>query len=165
MRGGMCMGLLLLVHMAIANKVDLINTPTYLFFFATPLILFYLTSTLTSLSPVDRRTLAKLLITPRPPGLRGRSRCLSPRPCGLGPRNRPLRTQDKAHVVRVRQFVQKHNKQMRWHTYLFAALWLTFQVGCCVEAMLCTAIKWVHALRWPAPHKICLALQANRHPA
>jgi hypothetical protein len=54
---------------------------------------------------------------------------------------------------------------MRWHTYLFAALWLTFQVGCCVEAMLRTSIKWVHALRWPAPHKICLALQANRHPA
>ena len=54
---------------------------------------------------------------------------------------------------------------MRWHTYLFAALWLTFQVGCCVEAMLRTAIKWVHALRWPAPHKIRLALQANRHPA
>jgi hypothetical protein len=54
---------------------------------------------------------------------------------------------------------------MRWHTYLFAALWLTFQVGCCVEAMLRTAIKWVHALRWPEPLKIRLALQANRHPA
>jgi len=54
---------------------------------------------------------------------------------------------------------------MRWHNYLFAALWLTFQVGCCVEAMLRTAIKWVHALRWPAPHKLRLALQANRHPA
>ena len=53
--------------MAIADKADLINTPTYLLFFATPLILFYLTSILTSLSPVDRRTLAKLLITPRPP--------------------------------------------------------------------------------------------------
>jgi hypothetical protein len=54
---------------------------------------------------------------------------------------------------------------MRWHTYLFATLWLTFQVGCCVEAMLRTAIKWVNALRWLAPHKIRLALQANRHPA
>jgi len=54
---------------------------------------------------------------------------------------------------------------MRWHTYLFAALWLTFQVGCCVEAMLHTAIKWVHALRWPAPHKRRLALKANHHPA
>ena len=53
---------------------------------------------------------------------------------------------------------------MRWHTYLFAARWITFQVGCCVEAMLCMAIKWVHALRWPAPHKLRLALQANRHP-
>ena len=87
------------MHMAIADKVDLINTPTYLFFFATPLILFYLTSTLTSLSPVDRRILAKLLITPRPPGLRGRSRRLPPRPRGLSPRNRPWRTRDKAHVV------------------------------------------------------------------
>jgi len=28
-----------------------------------------------------------------------------------------------------------------------------------------TAIKWVHALCWPAPHKIRLALQANHHPA
>ena len=27
------------------------------------------------------------------------------------------------------------------------------------------AIKWVHALRWPEPLKIRLALQANRHPA
>jgi len=54
---------------------------------------------------------------------------------------------------------------MRWHTYLFAALWLTFQVGCCVEAMLRTAIKWVHALRWPDPLKIRLALQANCHLA
>jgi len=60
--------------MAIADKVDLINTPTYLFFFATPLILFYLTSILTSLSPVDRRALAKLLITPRPPGLPSQTR-------------------------------------------------------------------------------------------
>ncbi len=54
---------------------------------------------------------------------------------------------------------------MRWHTYLFVALWLTFQVGCCVVAMLHTAIKWVHAIRWPAPHKIRLALHANCHPA
>jgi hypothetical protein len=59
--------------MAIADKVDLINTPTYLFFFGTPLILFYLTSLITCLSPADRRLMAKLLITPWPPGLRGRS--------------------------------------------------------------------------------------------
>jgi hypothetical protein len=31
--------------------------------------------------------------------------------------------------------------------------------------MLRTAIKWVHALCWPAPHKIRLALHANCHPA
>jgi hypothetical protein len=55
--------------MAIADKVNLTNTPTYLFFFATPLILFYLTSILTSLLPVNRCALAKLLITPRLAGV------------------------------------------------------------------------------------------------
>jgi hypothetical protein len=61
----------MLVHMAIADKVDTINLPTYLFLFITPLLLFYLTSTITRLSPVNRRILAKLLITPVaswPPG-------------------------------------------------------------------------------------------------
>jgi hypothetical protein len=43
--------------MAIADKVDLINIPTYLFFFATPLILFYLTST----SPVYHQSTATSL--------------------------------------------------------------------------------------------------------
>ena len=59
--------------MAIADKVDTINLSTYLFLFITPLLLFYIISTITRLLPVDRRILAKLLITPRPPGLRERS--------------------------------------------------------------------------------------------
>ena len=83
------------MHMAIAQEVDTFNLATYLLIFITPLILFYLTSSVTRLSPVDRRILAKHLLTPSPPGLRGRSQRLPPCPRGRGPRNRPLCTRDK----------------------------------------------------------------------
>ncbi len=157
-------GLTLLVHMAIANKVDTINLPTYLFLFITPLLLFYLTSTITRLLPVDRRILAKLLITPRPPGLQGRSQCLPPRPRGCGPRNWPLRTHNRRHIVSVYCFVQAQERKNKWKTYLFCFLCTTFRVGCCIELAYRYAIKWLHALRQPC-QAVCVALQANGRSA
>lgn len=141
----------MLVHMAIANEGDTFNVATYLLIFLTPLIIFYLTSYVTRLSPIDRRLLAKHLLTPSPPGLRGRSRRLPPRPRGRGPRNRPLRTRDKHHVVSVRRFVQRENQKFHWKTYLFVLLWTSFRVGCCIEASLRAVLKWLHsgsALQW-----------------
>ncbi len=139
-------GLTLLVHMAIADNVDTLNLPIYLFVYITPLLLFYITSTINRLSPVDRRILAKLLITSRLPSLRGRSRRLPPRPRGRGPRNWSLRTQDKRHVVSVRHLFQAQEQKIKWKTYLFSFLWTTFRFGCCVEVAYRSAIKWLHAL-------------------
>ena len=69
-------------------------------------------------------------------------------------------TRDKKHVVRVRQHVQRYNKRAQWHTYLFSALWLAFRVGCCVEAVIRSALKCFHSFRWPR-RAMRVALQAN----
>ena len=140
------------------------HLPTYLIVFIIPLILFYLASSVTRLSPVDRRTLAKLLLTPSPPGLQGRSRCLPPRPRGRGPKNQPMRTWDKKRVVSVRHYVQAKEKTIKWMAYLFSLLWTSFKVGCCVEVVFHSILKWLHTLPWPR-RTVRVALQASRHPA
>ncbi len=57
--------------------------------------------------------------------------------------------------------VQEENSR-NWHlsTYLFAAFWKAYQVGCCVEWLFRAIIK---QLCWPG--SICLALQAGCHPS
>jgi hypothetical protein len=147
------------MHMAIVIKMDTGQFPTYLFLFIIPPLIFYLVSTVIHLSPINRRSLAKLLLsTPRTPGLRGRS-CSPPRPRGRGPWNRPLRLHDKQRIIRIRDFINSQNKNWRWRTYLFAVLWFFFQVGCCFEVVLRTTIKWMHAVRRPST-LVRLALQA-----
>jgi hypothetical protein len=49
------------VHMATAKKMDTGHAATYLLVFLVPLMLYYLTSALMNLSPVNRRALSKLL--------------------------------------------------------------------------------------------------------
>jgi hypothetical protein len=149
------------MHMAIVTDMDTGQFPTYLFLFSSsfPPLIFYLVSAVIHSSPIDSHLLAKLLLsTPRTPGLRGRS-CSPPRPQGRGPRNRPLRSHDKQRIIRIRDFVNSQNKNWHWRTYLFAALWSFFQVGCCVEVVLRTTIKWMHAVHRPST-LVRLSLQA-----
>jgi hypothetical protein len=147
--------------MAIVNDMDTGQLPTYLFLVPIPPLIFYLVSAVTHLSPINRCSLAKILMwTPCPPGLRGRSHS-PPCPRGQGPRNRHLRSHDTQRIVSVQEFVKSQDLKSSWWTYLFTALWFSFRVGCCVEAVLGTAIKWVHAVRWPST-LVRLAFQAQR---
>jgi hypothetical protein len=68
---------------------------------------------------------------------------------------------DKQQIIRIRDFINSQNKNWRWRTYLFAVLWSFFQVGCCVEVVLRTTIKWMHAVRRSST-LVRLALQAGR---
>jgi hypothetical protein len=148
------------MHMAIITDIDTGQFPTYLFLFIIPPLIFYLASTIIHLSPIDRRSLTKLLLAmPRTPGLQGRS-CSPPCPRGRGPRNWPLRLHDKQRIIRIRDFVNSQNKNWHWRTYLFAILWSFFQVGCCVEVVLRTTIKWMLAVCRPST-LVRLALQAR----
>jgi hypothetical protein len=152
-------GLTLLMHMAIVTDMDTGQFPTYLFLFIIPPLIFYLVSAVIHLSPIDRRLLAKLLLsTPCTPGLRGRS-CSPPRPHGQGPWNRHLRSHDRRQIVSVREFVKSQDQKLSWRTYPFTALWFSFRVGCYDEAVLHTTIKWMHTIRRPST-LVRLAFQA-----
>jgi hypothetical protein len=88
-------GLTLLMHMAIVIDMDTGQFPTYLFLFIIPPLIFYLISVVIHLSPINRRSLAKLLLSmPHTPGLRGRS-CSPPHPHSQGPWNRHLCSHDR----------------------------------------------------------------------
>jgi hypothetical protein len=107
--------------------------------------------------PINRCTLAKLFLrNPAPPSLRGRLP-QPPRPCGRGPCNRHMRTWDQRQVMTIKRMVQEEHSR-NWHlsTYLFAALWKVYQVGCCVKWLFRAIIK---QLCWPG--SIRLALQAG----
>jgi hypothetical protein len=149
------------VHMATAKKLDTGQAATYLLVFLVPLMLYYLTSALMNLSPVDRRALSKLLWSPPRPGLRGRS--CSPRgPHKRGPRNRHLRTINRNSIVRSRRAIKQERLMWKWR---FPFLWKAYQVGCCVEWGLRSVIKWLHFLchplsAWTAHRTV--ALQANQ---
>jgi hypothetical protein len=143
-------GLTLLMHMAIVTNMDTGQFPTYLFLFIIPPLIFYLVSAVIHLSPINRCLLTKLLLSmPRTPGLQGRS-CSPPHSHGRGPWNRHLRSHNRQRIVSVREFVKSQDQKLSWRTYLFTALWFSFRVGCCVKAILRTAIKWMHAVCWPS---------------
>jgi hypothetical protein len=152
------------VHMATAKKLDTGQAATYLLVFLVPLMLYYLTSTLMNLSPINRHALSKLLWSPPRPGLQGRS-CLPRGPRKRGPRNRHLQTIDRNSIVRSRWAIKQERLTWKWRAYLFPFLWKAYQVGCCVEWGLRSVIKWLHFLRHPLlawmAHRT-IALQANQ---
>jgi hypothetical protein len=152
------------VHMATAKKLDTGQAATYLLMFFVPLMLYYLTSALMNLLPVNRHALSKLLWSPPRPGLRGRS--CSPRgPCKRNPRNWHLQTINRNSIVRSRRAIKQERLTWKWRAYLFPFLWKAYQVGCCVEWGLRSVIKWLHFLclphlAWTAHRTV--ALQANQ---
>ncbi len=133
----------------------------YLLLLLLPLLLHYLVSSVSHLTPVDRRALPKLFLSnPAPPGLRGRLP-QPPCPCGCGPRNRHMCTWDQRQVMTIRRMVREENSR-NWHlgTYLFAALWKAYQVGCCAKWLFRAIIKQLRL-----PGSIRLALQAGCRPS
>ncbi len=154
-------GLTLLVHMAIADKVDAINLPTYLFVFITPLLLFYLTSTITCLLPVDRRILAKLLITPRPPGLRGGGldasrRALAGVAPGIGHCAHKTRDMSSVFVALLKHKNAKSSGRLTSSPSFGPPSGLVVVSSPAYRS----AIKWLHALCRPC-QAVRVALQAN----
>jgi hypothetical protein len=72
-----------------------------------------------------------------------------------------LRLHDRQKIVSVREFVKIQDQKLSWWTYLFTTLWFSFWVGCCIKAILRTALKWMHAIRRPST-LVRLAFQAQR---
>ncbi len=138
---------LLSVHKAITDDIDTGQMLTYiLIMFLLPLLLHYLFSTLQHLSPVNRHALGKLLWSPACPGLWGRS-CSASRPRGRGPRNRPLQSCNRQHVMSIRQKARFEQNKWHWRTHLSPFLWKAYQVGCCIKVVLHAVVMWLHALR------------------
>jgi hypothetical protein len=155
---------LLSVYMAIADDMDTGQMLTYLLMSLLPLLLHYLVSALLHQSPVDRHALGKLLWSSARPGLRGRS-CSPSCPRGHGPRNQPLQSCDRQHVMSIWQKALCEQNKWRWGTHLSPFLWKAYQVGCCIEVVLRTVVTWLHALCNPGQLIFSgrpLALQANR---
>jgi hypothetical protein len=150
----------LLVHMAI-TEFDMGQLFTYFLLLLLALLLHYVVSSVSHLTPVNRRALAKLFLGyPDPPSLRGR---LPQPPCphGRGRHNWHMCTWDQQQVMTIRRMVREENSR-NWHlsTYLFATLWKAYLVGCCVKWLFRAIIK---QLRWPG--SIHLALQARCRPS